>query len=244
MQNYHDIFVVLSLVHIIADFYFQNNYIASKKEKDIKWVWIHCGIYGFVYFVLGNMIVPTLENQYWIILIISHGIIDIVKYYLVNEKILSNYQKYIFSVDQLFHLGTIIIVSYFILQSKNVYLYNDIMIKILENMDLSIQYVLSILLKVFLIHKPVNLFIVSIMKWYKPLEKDENVVKTGKMIGTLERIIMLFFLSIQQYSSVGLVLTAKSITRFNKISEDQAFAEYYLAGTLLSTICVLVVSLL
>lgn len=55
---------------------------------------------------------------------------------------------------------------------------------------------------------------------------------------------MLFFLSIQQYSSVGFILTAKSIARYNKISEDQAFAEYYLLGTLLSTICVLGVSLI
>ena len=55
---------------------------------------------------------------------------------------------------------------------------------------------------------------------------------------------MLFFLSIKQYSSVGLVLTAKSIARYNKIAEDQKFAEYYLLGTLLSTICVLVVSLI
>ena len=51
-------------------------------------------------------------------------------------------------------------------------------------------------------------------------------------------------LSIKQYSSVGLVLTAKSIARYNKIAEDQKFAEYYLLGTLLSTICVLVVSLI
>ncbi len=244
MQNYHSIFVVLLLVHIIADFYFQNDFLASKKENDIKWVLIHCGIYAIVYFVFGNIIVPTLENQYWFILVIFHGIIDIVKYYLVKKKIVDNYQKYIFSVDQLFHLATIVIVSYFILQSNNIYLYNNIIMKVLKNMDLSTQYMLLIILKVLLIHKPVNLFIVSIMKWYKPLEKDENVIKTGKMIGTLERIIMLFFLSIHQYSSVGLVLTAKSITRFNKIAEDQSFAEYYLAGTLLSTICVLVVSLL
>lgn len=64
------------------------------------------------------------------------------------------------------------------------------------------------------------------------------------MIGTIERIIMLFFLLIKQYSSVGLVLTAKSIARYNKISEDKEFAEYYLLGTLLSTICVLLISMI
>ena len=83
------------------------------------------------------------------------------------------------------------------------------------------------------------------MNDYKPEDKKkDDTIKAGRMIGTVERIIMLFFLSIKQYSSVGLVLTAKSIARYNKIAEDQKFAEYYLLGTLLSTICVLVVSLI
>ena len=69
-------------------------------------------------------------------------------------------------------------------------------------------------------------------------------MKVGRLIGTIERVIILFFLLIQQYSSIGLVLTAKSIARYNKISENQEFAEYYLLGTLLSTICVIIVSLL
>ena len=51
-----------------------------------------------------------------------------------------------------------------------------------------------------------------------------------KLIVTIERIIMLFFLLIKQYSSVELVLTTKSIARYNKISEDKEFAEYYLLG--------------
>ena len=47
-----------------------------------------------------------------------------------------------------------------------------------------------------------------------------------------------------QYSAVGLVLTAKSIARYDRISKDQSFAEYYLLGTLLSTICSAAVTLL
>lgn len=87
----------------------------------------------------------------------------------------------------------------------------------------------------------------NILQPYKPIAKEknsENTKKAGRMIGTIERIIMLFFLLIRQYSSVGLVLTAKSIARYNKISEDKEFAEYYLLGTLLSTICVLMISII
>ena len=55
---------------------------------------------------------------------------------------------------------------------------------------------------------------------------------------------MVIFISIGQYSAVGLVLTAKSIARYDRISKDQAFAEYYLLGTLLSTICAVIAALI
>ena len=75
----------------------------------------------------------------------------------------------------------------------------------------------------------------------RTIQKDKNA---GRMIGTLERIIMVIFISIGQYSAVGLVLTAKSIARYDRISKDQEFAEYYLLGTLLSTICAVIAALL
>ena len=38
---------------------------------------------------------------------------------------------------------------------------------------------------------------------------------------------------------IGLVFTAKSIARYNKISENPAFAEYYLIGSLFSILSAL-----
>ena len=55
-------------------------------------------------------------------------------------------------------------------------------------------------------------------------------------IGTIERLIMLVLLSVNQYSAMGFVLTAKSIARYDKITKDEKFAEYYLLGTLVSTL--------
>lgn len=51
---------------------------------------------------------------------------------------------------------------------------------------------------------------------------------------------MLMFLSLGQYSAIGLVLTAKSIARYDRIAKDKDFAEYYLLGTLMSTLIVIV----
>ena len=60
----------------------------------------------------------------------------------------------------------------------------------------------------------------------------------GRYIGTVERLVMVLLLSVQQYAAIGLVLTAKSIARYDKISKEKEFAEYYLLGTLISTLIV------
>lgn len=66
---------------------------------------------------------------------------------------------------------------------------------------------------------------------------DKEVdIYAGRYIGTLERIIILFFLLIKQYNSIAFTLTAKSLARFDRITHDRNFAEYYLLGTLLSTL--------
>lgn len=71
-----------------------------------------------------------------------------------------------------------------------------------------------------------------------------SVKPAGRYIGTLERIIVFVFVIVQQYSAIGFVFAAKTLTRFNKISEDQDFAEYYLIGTLLSLLIALAAGLL
>ena len=60
----------------------------------------------------------------------------------------------------------------------------------------------------------------------------------GKLIGTLERAIIALLLLVNQYAAIGLVLTAKSVARYEKLKEKN-FAEYYLLGTLLSTLLVI-----
>ncbi len=62
------------------------------------------------------------------------------------------------------------------------------------------------------------------------------------VIWTVERFIMLLFLSKGQYAAIGFILTAKSIARYDKITKDEKFAEYYLLGILVSTLCVVICS--
>ncbi len=58
--------------------------------------------------------------------------------------------------------------------------------------------------------------------------------QSGTYIGILERLLIMIFVQSNTLPSVVFILTAKSIARFNELSEKN-FAEYYLVGTLYST---------
>jgi hypothetical protein len=63
-------------------------------------------------------------------------------------------------------------------------------------------------------------------------------LRVGRLIGILERL-MIFGLALSgQYGAIGFVLTAKSIVRFKEM-ENRQFAEYYLVGTLFSSLIAL-----
>lgn len=65
----------------------------------------------------------------------------------------------------------------------------------------------------------------------------------GRMIGILERTLMLAMVLYGQWAAIALLITAKSIARFEEI-KVRKFAEYYLVGTLASLLVALVVGFL
>ena len=103
-------------------------------------------------------------------------------------------------------------------------------------------FLLVILIKVIILIFPVNSLVKFIMPKYDKRDKN-NEAKNGRMIGILERLLMLLFLYLNQITAIGLVLTCKSITRFKQL-ENQTFAERYLIGTLLSTLITIIIYVL
>ncbi|HBE78608.1 MAG TPA: hypothetical protein DDW65_12660 [Firmicutes bacterium] len=70
-----------------------------------------------------------------------------------------------------------------------------------------------------------------------------ETIRAGRIIGILERWIIMILMLTGQLTGIGFVLTAKSIARFNNFSEDH-FAEYYLMGTLYSAVFAIGLSLM
>jgi hypothetical protein len=57
----------------------------------------------------------------------------------------------------------------------------------------------------------------------------------GRIIGLLERITLFVLISLNQFASIGFVLAAKALARFQSL-DDRDFAEYFLIGTFASLV--------
>jgi hypothetical protein len=64
---------------------------------------------------------------------------------------------------------------------------------------------------------------------------DTREYNAGRVIGILERMLVYYLVLKAQYGAIGLVLAAKSFTRFKDL-EKRDYAEYVLIGTLASTL--------
>lgn len=98
------------------------------------------------------------------------------------------------------------------------------------------------ILFIIVIFKPVNTSFKILFQKYAPKESDaigNTVEGAGALIGNLERLLIAILMYYDQFGAIGLVFTAKSVARFDKISKDPIFAEYYLIGSLYSIISVL-----
>ncbi len=244
----NEFFLVLLLAHIIGDFYAQTNGIAQKKKSCIKWVIIH----GICYWAVTLIIfIPVMSNRvmlYGSLSAAAHMVIDLLKYLFfcakpIRKTVSPKRETVIFIADQIMHLLSIAIIAYLFTSGGHKMIVSGFFQKLLPNASISfIKWAIALLL----LHKPANVLISQLLILYRPDNKEEGESSydknAGRFIGTLERAIIILLIHLQQYSAIGLVLTAKSIARYDRITKDPAFSEYYLLGTLLSAITVIVIS--
>lgn len=249
--------ILFLIAHVIGDFYIQNSKMAEKKMESIKWVLLHIFCHWIV------MLLIYLPIMSWKFLIgvtltaILHCFVDIAKYILYKNKKIEITQikdRNLFFIDQIIHMIILIGISYcfarYSLQpviTKNSLqpLLTEAFLNFFQTIGIPPIHVLSWILALLLIHKPANIAISKLLMVYRlenGVENNKGNITVGEFIGTMERIMMLIFIFIGQYSLIGLVLTAKSIARYDRIAKEKDFAEYYLLGTLMSTVAAVVVS--
>lgn len=236
--------LILGVGHLLGDFYFQNEKIAKYKDEKYKGVLLHSLEY---YIVIILTILPIFSLDMILAATytaLAHFVIDTVKYLFLREKKIRKNVR-VFVIDQCAHIASILIVAYIMDYWEFSTGYIDIVNNILNAYGFDAEIFVRWMLAILFIHTPANIFIQNFLNDYKPRSKSDEAIikvdnKAGRRIGTIERLIMLVFLSMDQYAAMGFVLTAKSIARYDKITKNEKFAEYYLLGTLISTLCAIV----
>lgn len=239
--------LMLGIGHILGDFYFQTNEMAQEKDERFAGVFKHSIEYTISMLLV---IIPVVNRGLikWVLLYsTSHFIIDTIKYKLLAAKKIKKTAK-LFIIDQCLHIVCIFAIAYMMYVNSCRPSHFAIVDSIQQAFGLSKELVARWILAILIIHEPANILIQNILKGLKSENTTESItdnktatdLKAGRKIGSIERLIMLLFIAMDQYTAMGMVLTAKSIARYDQITKEQAFAEYYLIGTLLSTVCVVV----
>jgi len=228
------LFTIFLIMHVLGDFYSQSDDLSKKKKEEYKYVVKHSFIYLLVSCGCAILFwsVPLLVSSAF--LAVLHFAVYSVKFIYTKGK---EANSMVFAVDQLTHICFITvaaaILSFTNYEIKLMPAISGLVSEATNEPNTVLAWTGLLLLSA----KPANILIKHMVIKYKPAILDSNNSNgAGAFIGTLERIIILLLISVNQYSAIGLVLTAKSVARYNKISEDKEFAEYYLLGTLLSAL--------
>ena len=197
----------------------------SKVMGDTKFGLSLNRIIQLIIFLIAFIFIPEKKIYVLIIILLSLGV-----WYILDSdyvQILGN--KYITLTSNIILILLIVIIYSINIDSKEVFVNSNM------------SNILRLLLFFSIIGKPVNEIFKAFFGRFQVVQDDKSLVQgAGAVVGILERLIMGIFVLTGQFAAIGLIFTAKSVARYNKISENQSFAEYYLIGSLFSMISVLV----
>jgi Protein of unknown function (DUF3307) len=211
----------LLLAHLLTDFVLQpSSWVEDRNNRHFasgKLYW-----HGLVTAALAYIFIGW---SYWLvalIILVTHILIDGWKSYR-PKKI-----RY-FLIDQFLHLA--VIAGCWWLSFRDL----DIIRNWRRRLDADPHSWLMLAAFVF-VTSPAGILIGQMTgQWSKKIDDaDNSLAHAGKWIGIAERIIVLILVLQNQYSAIGLLVTAKGIIRFNEKDRQEVKTEYLVIGTLLS----------
>jgi len=226
------LFAKLLLAHLAGDFIFQpDSWVQERrlrKHRSLK-LYLHVLIHGALTLLL------VWDLSFWlpvVIIMMTHLVLDLAK---TNIETASN-KVYTFIADQTLHLLVIALVWYS-WERPNFDL----------NALFSAELLIVITAAIFLTN-PTSVIIRTLISQWTPdtlYTVTSSLPDAGKIIGYLERLLVLTFILNHHWEAVGFLLAAKSVFRFGNLKEshDRKLTEYVLIGTLLSFGIALLVSI-
>ncbi|MCL1790476.1 MAG: DUF3307 domain-containing protein [Peptococcaceae bacterium] len=236
------------LGHALGDFYFQSSQAVKRKEQSPRYVLTHAIVYTTCMMFLlliaykFNMVLLGLI----FLIFMTHLIVDMAKRKAEKTSGLpvipqKTAKEYLFFIDQSLHIGLLVLFGFLFSAQLTPRLW-FVELTPLE-MGWSVHPVMVAAGFVFII-RPASLAIEKILGVCEITPTvDSGFANGGKIIGILERLLVYFLLLLGQFSTIGLVVAAKSLARFRDL-DDRKCAEYYIIGTFLSLVVVGIVALI
>ncbi len=251
--------ILLVFAHTLADYVFQwPALVERKRSEDLRAYFFHV----LVFFVFAGLFTFAWLDWRWTVVIavltIVHGIQDWVKIFWQKKKPAIGF--WLESGDLVLHLsmivGAVILFASFIpevnkssilktIYAQNIFLeialYGSAFAFIIRGGTALVRSLLDQIGKM----PPKQSHLIGFLSDSEAEEstngggKEYNV---GRVIGNLERALLLIFTIAGNYAAIGFVIAAKSVARFKDL-EDHNFAEYYLVGTLISTFIAIITGL-
>jgi hypothetical protein len=219
-MDFAQLLILQFIAHLLSDFTFQSDIKAKEKSVSgfrsefLKW-------HILIVFGLSWLFSFQLDFIYGAFAIaLTHWLVDGAKKYIEG----SGLRNYAFFIDQIIHLAFIVIIV-------NVF-DNYLPIEPLFVFPISAKYLL-IIIGFLICTKPANILIKETFKAFEiSISENNDLPNAGKLIGIIERFLVLTFILLNQFEAVGFLIAAKSILRYR--NNDTLKTEYVLIGTMLS----------
>ena len=211
----------LVLAHLLTDFIFQpSSWVEDRNEKHFASGKLY--LHGLVTAIVACLFIGWVYWPVVAIILVTHILIDGWKSYR-PKKI-----RY-FLIDQLLHLAVIVVCWGITWQDMTV------VRSLIHGWNGDLHNWIMLAAFVF-VTSPAGILIGQMTsQWSKRIDDaDQSLAHAGKWIGIAERIIVLILVLQNQYSAIGLLVTAKGIIRFNEKDRQEVKTEYLVIGTLLS----------
>ncbi|NNF19240.1 MAG: DUF3307 domain-containing protein [Flavobacteriaceae bacterium] len=217
------LFLKLLLAHMLGDFLLQpQRWTIHQDANKIKSKYLYLHI--LVHFVLIYLVLWDFTLWYLAGLIaLSHFFIDLLRLYIQDSF---KYRRIPFMLGQAMHIAILGYAAFYLAEPTLV----------LQEIFAGFNW--ALLTALVFVTQPVAVLMAYLLEGMSDqIETDhKSLPNAGRYIGILERLFVLVFIVIGRWDAIGLLITAKSVFRFNDLKESNSrkLTEYILIGTLLS----------
>lgn len=230
-MNFWATFIPLLAAHVLSDFVLQSDADVAQKHKSgvlFKHVLVVTAASYLLLGIVGAWL-PAL------VVFASHLAIDYAKIRVGKDHLPA------FTLDQLAHLAVLAVLAATLRSEPGdslwMRLFGEAYIDVLV---VVVGIILVVSVGAIVVGKAVDPFLLQMRASSK--ESDERAIprhgfeQGGRLIGQLERALILLFVLANQLSGVGFLIAAKSILRIGEVKDrsHRMEAEYIIIGTLIS----------